>query len=344
MIVKVTTRRVLRRILPAATLLGLWAVAANAAERDANLVTNPSFEQPGTSSLPEGWHANPRVYARDTEVHRTGQAALRYVNADPRRYELCNQKIPVHPGWKCRFGAWIKTEDLRGAESGATICLEWLNAQGKWLGGNYPAGIKGTHDWTHMEGMVRVPEKAASVTLTCYARQGMTGTAWFDDAEVVRIADPAMQVILRSPVYRHWITAQRPDQAQLRVHLNLADYDLRPQDVRALVRLRDAAGQTRWESTLRSGSDTDRVLDMTVPLQGITPGRYEVELRLVGPDGKELETAHEPLVRMPDDFRPRCIIARRPDASIVRQAELLRQARVDRDGHGVALLPLLNVL
>jgi len=278
--------------------------AAGSAVAAANLVINPSFEQAGRLAMPEGWHGDRQVYAIDTEVRRSGKSSLRLINTDPGRYVLCSQKVGLHPGWKCRFGVWVKTKDLQGPESGATICLEWHDAGGKWLGGSYPKGIKGTRDWTEVEETARVPEKAASVTLSCYVRRGMTGSAWFDDVQLTRIADPPMCVMLRQPVYRGWITAQAPEKAQVRVQLNLRDYDLRPPEVRIHAQLRDRSTR-RWESTVQPKEGEAGVLDLAVPIQGLPPGAYDLELRLAGPGGKELQVVHQRLLRVADDFRPR---------------------------------------
>jgi hypothetical protein len=277
--------------------------AAGSVVAAANLVTNPSFEQSSRLAMPERWHGDRQVYAIDTEVHRSGKSSLRFTNTNPGRYVLCSQKVPLCPGWKCRFGVWVKTKDILGPESGATICLEWHDASGKWLGGSYPTGIMGTHDWTEIEETARVPENAASVTLSCYARRGMTGSAWFDDVQLIRITDPPMHVMLRKPVYRGWITAQSPENAQVRVQLNLRDYDLRPQEVQIHAQLRDSNSK-RWESTVQPKEGEAGVLDLSVPVRGLPPGPYDLELRLTGPDGKELQVAHQRLVRVADDFRP----------------------------------------
>lgn len=285
------------------------SAAAGAGQEPANLVANPSFEQPGkASSLPEGWNGDPRVYNADAEVRRSGRLSLRFVNLDPKRYCLCSQRIPLRPGSKCRFSAWIKTKDITGNDSGASVCLEWQDKNGQWLGGRYPTGLHGANDWTCVEETTRVPEEAVSCSITCYVREGMTGTAWFDDVEVVRIVDPPMQAVLRSPVYRGRITDDGPAEAQVQVRLRLTDYDLKPADLRLEVRLRDAAGKVHWKSTLTDNPASGGLFDLRVPVRGLPVGRYELELRLLGPGGKELQTVRHALVRVGDDFRPQCTI------------------------------------
>lgn len=282
---------------------------AGLAIANVNLAANPSFEQSKSGKMPDDWHGDPSVYAVDAQQRHSGTSSLRFVNAAADRYRLCSQQVAVRPGWKCRFGVWVKTRDIRGAGSGATICLEWRDAKGKWLDGSYPHGIKGTHDWTHIEEIARIPDDAATVTLSCYVRRGMTGMAWFDDVELVRVIDPPMHVIVRSPVYRGWITSQDQQDAQARVKLDLRDYSLRPQDVRLYARLLDANGATRWQSPPQPGPDSGSALDVTVPVRDLAPGSYDLELRLTaGPERKVLQATHQQLQRLPDDFRVRCRI------------------------------------
>ena len=107
-----------------AMLAGLVSrTLAESPVENANLVTNPSFEQAGAASFPEGWHGDAAVYASDSQERHSGTSSLRFTNSDASRYRLCSQKVPLRPGWQCRFGVWIKTKDIRGPESGATICL-----------------------------------------------------------------------------------------------------------------------------------------------------------------------------------------------------------------------------
>lgn len=302
--------------LVAMCVLLMLAVACARADdpppAEKNLVANPSFEQAGLSTLPEGWHGDPQIFATDREVHHHGAASLRYSNDQPDRYRLCTQKVPVTPGWKCRIGVWVKTKEIQGSESGATICLEWQGKNGKWLGGCYPSGIKGTRDWTRIEEITRVPADGTSCTIGCYVRRGMTGTAWFDEVEVTRVVDPPMQTMLRSPVYRGRITAVGPDEAQVRVRLNLAEHDLKPENVWLECRLQqEAGGKARWESTVPGSAAQEGLLDICVPVRGLAAGRYDLVLRLLGPQNRPLQTARHTLTRVPDDFHARCAIDER---------------------------------
>jgi len=274
-----------------------------------NLALNPSFEQAAANSaLPAQWHGAPQVYALDTTVTRSGTASLKYVNRDPQRYVLCTQKVPVQAGWKCRVSVWIKTQDIAGDESGATICLEWQGKDGKWLGGVYPTGIKGTRDWTRVEAITRLPDDAASCNVACYVRNEMTGTAWFDDVELVRIADPPMQTILLSPNYRGRITAAGPQDARVRVRWNLVDHDLKPQQIQVVAVLSSRGGNALRHTTGHPQGGPQGCLDLQLPLGGLEPGQYDLAVRLNGPDGTELQVDHHRLVRAPESPPPKCVI------------------------------------
>jgi len=272
-----------------------------------NLVSNASFEEPGSGSAPKGWYAPAAVYSRDTSVARTGTASLKYANADPGRYRLCTQSVPIRAGWKCRFSAWVKTERITGARSGAGICLEWSGQDGKWLGGSYPGGAKGTGGWRRVVGVVRVPRAAGRVSLTCYVQKGMTGTAWFDDVELVRVADPPIKTVLISPVYRRRITAPGPAHARVRVRLDLRDHGLRPEQVTVRARVRARKGDSRFAEAVSRPRDAGP-FDLAVPVKDLAPGEYRLEVALIAPAGKVMHTTGHDLIRTPDSFKPTCTI------------------------------------
>ena len=91
-----------------------------------------------------------------------------------------------------------------------------------------------------------------------------------------------MRTVLLSPAYRGRITAAGPSEAQVRVRLNLADYDLKPEDLRLEARVRDAAGAKVWESTSRAGAPHSPLLDLAVPVRGFPAGRYDLRFNCLG--------------------------------------------------------------
>ncbi len=288
----------------------LSAGSANGWQADDSLVENPSFEQakPG-SLLPGGWHGPVPVYSIDRDVRRTGSASLKYVNGDARRYCLASQKLNLRPGRKYRFSVWVKTVEMTGPESGATICLEWLGKDGKWLGGAYPSGVKGTADWTRVEGVTRVPEDAASFSLLCYVRKQMTGTAWFDDVEVVQVVDPPMRTILLSPSYRGRLSGTEPQSVRLRVRLDLTDHEVAAETLRVDVRILDkTGGEIVGQGSVCPSANAERPTDVVVPAKGLSAGRYAIEARLSDGGGNVLQTTRHSLNRVVGDFSPKTAI------------------------------------
>lgn len=293
-------------------MFGLAASGVLAAdiEPQTNLVSNASFEeQAANGTLPAGWNGLPQVFSLDRTTARTGQASLKYENADPNRYVLCSQRLPVKAGWKVRFSAWIKTRGIQGEDSGATICLEWQDKNGKWLGGAYPSGVRGDQDWTRVEYISRLPEEAASCHVSCYVRRGMTGTAWFDDVEVVRVLDPPLRSVLRSPIYRGWVLPQENHpKAEVRVRWNLVDYDLSPTDLLVTARLVDASHNTLRDASQALTASRSGSLDLRLSLEGLKPGIYDLAVSMKAPDGKTLQTEHHRIERLREKTNLTCRI------------------------------------
>jgi hypothetical protein len=196
------------------------------------LIKNAGFEAAGQNSLPADWWGPTGVYQRDTAVFRSGGASLRFTNSDPKSYVLCSQSIRLEAGKMYEISAWVRTRGIKGEDSGATICVEWSDEQGKYLGGAYPQGRKGDTDWTFIKGLTsRVPENAKRFSLSCYVRQGMTGTAWWDDVSIQRARENPLSTVVMVPNYRGEITDAGPEHVKIRAELNLVDYDMQPKDV-----------------------------------------------------------------------------------------------------------------
>ena len=273
-----------------------------------NLVTNGSFEAAGSgSATARGWNGDGAVYSRDSGEARTGKYSLKYVNADAGRYRLCSRPVPLRAGWKCRFSVWVKTKNIAGNDSGASICLEWSGADGKWMGGTYPQGVKGAGDWTKIQAVTRVPPEAARFSLTCYVRKGMTGTAWFDDVELVRVAEAPMKTMLLSPVYRGRITDQGPRDVRVGVRLNLRDCGLRSGQVKVSARIVASGGDKSFGSATLQPRGTEPLV-LSVRTGDLAAGRYRVVVSLTGPGNKVMQTLGHDLVRVPKGFAPTCAI------------------------------------
>lgn len=268
-------------------LIGFLCTGTALAE---DLVKNAGFESAGASSLPADWSGPPAVYSRDTAVKRSGDGALKYVNTDSASYVLCAQTVPLTPGKMYEISTWVKTQDITGEESGATICLEYSGADGKWVGGCYPVGVKGTADWTQVKAITdRIPPEAAQCNLCCYVRREMTGTAWWDDVSITPYRERPLASMLVSPNYRNQVLGPEPDPVRVRCFTNLADYGLQLSDVLFAWRVLNAADQSvvaQGELDPVPAAETDIVVDC----KAMADGRYTVETTLQRRGGEALAT------------------------------------------------------
>ncbi len=260
---------------------------------------NAGFEEAGDRGPPAGWHGQASVYSRDTTVSRSGQASLKFAKNDPKGYFLCSQRIALEPGRMYEISGWVKTRGIKGADSGATICLEWSGQEGKYLGGAYPRGKKGDADWTLIKGASgRIPKEAKHCNLTCYVRKGMTGTAWWDDVRVRRVREKPLSTVLRLPNYRGEITDAGPPHVQIRAVLRLDDYDAQPKDVAlgwTVVREKDRIEVNRGVLDALTSAETDIV----IPVSSLTGGAYHIEVILTSKRrGSRLDGTSHRVVRL----------------------------------------------
>ncbi len=292
-----------------------------------NLVQNPSFEEV-QEGRPLGWSGAAAIYSSDDATARTGRRSLKYVNDDPATYRLCSQRIELQPGRLYEVKAWVKTQSITGDDSGATVCIEWQDAEGKYLGGYYPRGKKGdTPEWAEIGGTsMRVPEGAASASVTCYVRKGMTGTAWWDDVSVRRVRQRPVYSLLVKPSYRGWITDSGPKHVEVRVSPVLDDVEGGAEAVRLRVWLTRAgipgtakAGGDRHPRPTNNNQDeaivertvedlTRQELLVRLPLPELAPGEYRLKIALVS--RATGETIYEDVHRLERRSRPmpRCFV------------------------------------
>jgi hypothetical protein len=288
-----------------ALFLVSWAAAPVAGGMEfKNLVRNPGFERVGADGLPSGWRANRAVWQADRSVAHAGQVSFRYTNADAERYELASQDVPLKRGVVYEFSVWVKTKGIQGDDSGATICIEFWGKDGEYIGGSYPRGVKGDHDWTLVRGVAQpVPEGTARCNVTVYVRKGMTGTAWFDDVVVRRAKLDLLDVVLCRPNYRGWIGPDGPKEAELDVLLRTDQEGMRPQDTRLILSLAEAGGKTLKEKTLTPRAKSFRT---TLPFpETLAVGNYLLTCELKeAKSGETLATSRFTLKKQPPTFQP----------------------------------------
>lgn len=256
----------------AAAFAGIFAPSGAAVAAKPNVVTNPGFEQVGANGIPVGWEGDPSVWASDATVAHSGSRSVRITNTNPAVYRLLTQRLPIRGGRAYVVSCWVKTENVQGPDSGATIALEWTDRQGKWAGGFYPDGVKGTSDWRQIKDeSPPIPADAGSVSLVVYLRQGMTGRAWFDDVEVTEAVQPLLIARLVSPPYRGIIPPVPGAEVRARVQLGTDTVPLRDMMVRLEILPASGTG-----SPLRHVRElpTRSEFTMSIPAGDLPPGHY----------------------------------------------------------------------
>ncbi|NOZ22901.1 MAG: hypothetical protein GXP25_17630 [Planctomycetes bacterium] len=123
----------------------------------------------------------------DTVVH-SGKRSVRVGVRRPDDDGVWGQdNVPHVKGTKIYLvRAWVKTKDLKGTN--ATIGCVSLSENGKWLGASYSTvATTGTHDWKLCTGYFQPHPKAAKFRVRLWVNMSYsgTGTAWFDEVEMI---------------------------------------------------------------------------------------------------------------------------------------------------------------
>jgi hypothetical protein len=301
-------RQTIKNAVAALLVLAVFAPCIAAHQWDCpvgpNLVRNPGFEEV-EDGRPSDWWA-PEGYGSDEDVVRGGNRSLEFVNRDPERYLLCSQGIDLEPGGMYEVRAYVKTAGIAGDDSGATVCVEWQGAGGKWMGGHYPEGRRDDAvGWHEVRGVFQVPDNAAGAAISCYLRKGMTGTAWWDDVSVRRWRQRPMDVLLISPNYRGWIVEDSQDSVAARV--DVAQMEIDEGTAHLVMRLVSASDEATVAERV-VGAPTDSTTDVRLPVPDLDLGPYWLKTRLVSTATGETmdETVHR--LERKAGPRPACYI------------------------------------
>ena len=259
-----------------------------------NLAPNPGFEAAAADKeAPEAWDLPAGQTAWDAAEKQTGVRSLRFTNTKPEVYRLASAPIAIIPGVRYRYAASVKGKDIRSSnpsDKGASICLEWVDADGKWLGGAYAGAKAGTFDWTSVGGeSPPVPAKAASAHVVVYLRKKSVGTVWFDDVEVQAIRGARMSATLLEPAYRASFEAPAgPSKVVVEVAVNLREHPEAHHVRRLALQLLDRDGKPVADYPTRrfTPGDEPTLVNVTVPALPVGAYDLRVELR---------DRKHEPL-------------------------------------------------
>ena len=129
---------------------------------------------------------------KDPLIKHSGLASARIEIAEMRDEASLNQHFSVEPNTSYRVRAWVRGKDIVPGKPGAGIII-WANcgpAGAEFWGhqkflAKQPAQASGTFDWQLFEFPVKTSPEAARLKVVLQLRYA-SGTAWFDDVEVVK--------------------------------------------------------------------------------------------------------------------------------------------------------------
>ena len=293
-------------IMSALAGIGLAACAA-----DYSLL-NGDFEAVDANGHAVDWTYDSTFYRIDPAGGRNGTKALAFDSGKRDAGSPLLQRVKAAPGVRYRFGAWIRTENLKGKGFCARVCLLWEDQYGRFIEGYYyTPHISGTtKGWRLCDGVsVHTPANAAWATLRPEVVGPATGKAWFDDA----FCEPYGT----EPVAGLYTSAYRDEQAQGEVTfaaaLNADSPTRRLSGTQAQFAYTAADGTRR--TVPAAGRDAEWAR-LTVPVTGLAMGAQEVAFTLLAADGKKLGHATRTFTRTAQT-RPRRVTFDRLGRTIV---------------------------
>lgn len=154
-----------------------------------NLIRNASFEEI-RDGKPVGWKTSTwggkPAYEVEHGFGHTGKRCVKISSRDGANASW-SFRIQVKPRTDYRVTAWIKTRDVHTTRFGAQINLHELQFEGK------TDAIKGDNGWTKLTSEFNSGSRESILVNCLFGGWGSaTGTAWFDDIEVVELIDPVL--------------------------------------------------------------------------------------------------------------------------------------------------------
>ena len=235
-----------------------------------NLVQNPGFEMLGGGGLPASW-STATGWAADQLVARSGTISYRRATGA----STSSQNVQLAAGTYI-LSAWIKKEALgSGTTSGVRLMLDFrVGGINAWTPS---AVISGTSDWTlyQIGPIVVETDRTAAVKLENY--NNASGTAWFDDVQLVRILPQPVEAFLLYPNFRGMVFDDQPQTIQLAVSVTPPGGDFGRYKVRGVL-----SDELSGQVIAQQSFDAAPTMTATLPASGMQAGRtYLATISLV---------------------------------------------------------------
>ncbi len=152
-----------------------------------NLVENASLEQLEAGQpqhwKPTTWSGVP-IFETDDDTAHSGRRSVKISSVEGADASWSfTAKLKPHTDYQ--LSAWIKTEDIGEGGLGALLNLHQLQMEGK------TEALRGTNDWTQVSSEFNTGPHSTLLVNLLYGGWGRaTGTAWFDDVQLVELKPP----------------------------------------------------------------------------------------------------------------------------------------------------------
>ncbi len=250
-------------------------IAADIPDNNPNITENASFENLD-GSVPEKWNGWNNNW-KTSKVSHSGIVSAAIQNDDPAKYNLLIETIPAYPGSTYDYSCWIKTENVnKGGQ--ATICIEWQDRDGKYVGGSYANGITGTNDWTKVSRKSdQAPASACTLRITLYLTKGSTGKAWFDDIYLAESCKPFVgQIDL--PCYKGQLTGGNAS-APININGQIGQSYL-SKNISITAKITSISQEKEYVSHVIE-KPKNQLVDFEMPTASLPNGDYRVSFDLV---------------------------------------------------------------
>ena len=171
---------------------------------DAHALGNPSFEEIKDGKA-VGWRLSKGYFRAEKGVGHNGSGGVVWEAGEPSQAQSsCVAEIAVERGVAYLFSCLVHAENFVPRPGGtASICVEWYDANGKWMAGNYSRKLSDRNtEWIEIGGATReIPAEAKTVRLSLFVSKGAKGRVSFDNV-VVRPVKRDVVAFVFSSAYR----------------------------------------------------------------------------------------------------------------------------------------------
>ena len=260
----------------------LSAAEQTAAPAEVPVLYNPSFGEV-KDGKPVGWQTTTKSIRAELGVGHNGSGGVVWESSEPTAEQSrCLTELAVGRGVPYQFSCLVQTDCFSGR---ASICMEWFDANGKYMGGGYGRQCDDRKtDWTEIGGTTReIPFEAKTVRIMVYVSKGSKGRVAFDNV-TVRPRNRAPVAFVFSSAYRDMAVS-----GPVRFHAALyPGHDVAAADLEAEFSYLDAeGGEVRTKPTEFTADGAT----LALRVEDIAKGTHPVVCVLSRKGGEKLGSA-----------------------------------------------------